>query len=252
MLDKLQKTEFRLKGFLHITEAFDLAIARQCAAFVLKQIDNPELDINRENGYVHIRESFSDEPFPSLWSEKLESCVDSLLGKDNYFPITEWGWFPISFPGFAPNEKVMPDVGWHIDGAPLQRLDDPEYAVVCLCLFTDIDAWGGGTLIEVASHKEVIRYMASADPHGKGVFHKDINEYMHGRLRRETVEINGKAGDIVLMNPYTWHCRGHNYSDRVRVICNSRCVMKRRMNLKSPHNVVEQSIAEAMTGYVNG
>ncbi len=250
MLNQLQKTEFLVNGFLQIKGAFDPAIARRCAAFVLEQIDDPELDVERENGYIHIKENFSDDPFSSLWNEKLESCVNSLLGENNYHAIAEWGWFPISFPGHAPNEILVPDEGWHIDGEPYQKLDDPEYALVCLCLFTDIDAWGGGTFIEVASHREVIHYMAAADPHGQGVSHKDINDYMHNRLRGETVEINGKAGDIVLMNPYTWHCRGHNYSSRVRVICNSRCVMKKRMNLKSPKNVVEQSIAEAMEDYV--
>jgi ectoine hydroxylase-related dioxygenase (phytanoyl-CoA dioxygenase family) len=205
------------------------------------------LDIDREDGYIHIRESFSGEPFAALWNEKLESSVDSLLGKDEYFPITEWGWFPISFPGHAPKEKRAPEKGWHIDGEPLQRLDDPEYAVICLALFTDIDRWGGGTFIEAGSHREVIRFMAEADPHGRGVPHQDINDYMQNRgSGGEVVEINGKAGDVVLMNPYIWHSRGHNYSDRVRVICNSRCVMKRRMNLKSPQNVVERSIAEVM------
>lgn len=246
MLNKLQKTEFLLNGFIKIKEAFSPVIARQCAEFVLEQIDDPELNIDRTDGYVHIKENFSDDPFPSLWNEKLESCVDSLLGKDNYFPITEWGWFPISFPGHAPDEKVVPDEGWHIDGEPLQRLDDPEYAVICLCLFTDIDAWGGGTFVEAGSHREVIRFMEAADPHGRGVSHQDINDYMHNRFRGEVIEINGRAGDVVLMNPYTWHCRGHNYSNRVRVICNSRCMMKRRLNLKSPKNVVEQSIIEAM------
>lgn len=246
MLNELQKTEFSLNGFIKIKEAFNPVVACQCADFVLEQIDDPELDIDREDGYIHIKECFSDDPFLSIWNEKFQSCVDSLLGKNNYHHGTEWGWFPISFPGYAPNEKVVPEVGWHIDGEPLQRLDDPEYAVICLCLFTDIDRWGGGTFIEVGSHKKVIRFMAAADPHGQGVLHQDINDYMHNRSRGEVVEINGKAGDLVLMNPYIWHCRGHNYSNRVRVICNSRRVMKKRMNLKSPQNVVEQSIAEAM------
>jgi len=247
MLNQRQKTEFLLNGFLHIKEAFNPVVARRCAEFVLEQIDDPELDIDRETGYAHIKENFSDDPFSTLWSEKLESCVDSLLGKNNYQAITEWGWFPISFPEHAPKEKVAPEEGWHIDGEPLQRLDDPEYAVICLCLFTDIDAWGGGTFIESASHKEVIRFMASSDLHGRGVPHQCINDYMQNRCSKgEVVEINGKAGDVVLMNPYTWHCRGHNYSNRVRVICNSRCVMKRRMNLESPQNVVEQSIVEVV------
>ena len=247
MINELQKTEFLLNGFLHIREAFNPVIARRCAEFVLEQIDNPELDIDRETGYVHIKESFSDKPFSGIWNEKMQHSVDSLLGENNYYPISDWGWFPVSFPGHAPDKKVVPETGWHIDGEDCQKLDDPEYAVICLCLFTDIDAWGGGTFIEVASHKQVIHYMATTDPHGRGVLHEDINNFMHGRLNKgETVEINGKAGDIVLMNPYAWHCRGHNYSNRVRIICNSRCVMKRRMNLQSPQNVVEQSIAEVI------
>jgi hypothetical protein len=253
MISEPQKTEFLHQGFLHITEAFDPLIAHQCAAFVLEQIDNPDLDIDREAGYVHIKEAFPTPPFPNIWNGKIQRCVDALLGENDYHPITEWGWFPVSFPGHAPNEMVAPEVGWHIDGEHCQRLDDPEYAVICLCLFTDVDAWGGGTFIEVASHKQVIRYMAGAGPSGRGVLHEDINDYMHGRpLRGEVVEISGKAGDIVFMNPYAWHCRGHNYSDRIRVICNSRCVMRRRMNLESPRNLVEQSIAEVLTDCFRG
>ncbi|MGI8468687.1 MAG: phytanoyl-CoA dioxygenase family protein [Pyrinomonadaceae bacterium] len=247
MLNQLQKAEFLHNGFLQVKKAFNPVIARQCAKFVLERIDDPELDIDREIGYIHIKENFSDDPFSGLWSKKLESCVDSLLGKSNYQAITEWGWFPVSFPGHAPKEKVAPEDGWHIDGEPLQQLDDPEYAVICLCLFTDIKAWGGGTFIETASHKDVIRFMAAAERRGRGVPHKSINDYMQNRrFKGETVEINGKAGDVVLMNPYTWHCRGHNYSNRARVICNSRCAMKRRMNLQSPQNVIERSIVEAM------
>ncbi len=248
MIGESQKISLLDHGFLHIREAFDPIVAHQCAEFVLEQIDDPNLDIVREAGYVHIQEAFSTGPFRNLWNEKIQQCVDDLLGKDNYHPITEWGWFPISFPGYAPAKRIVPAVGWHIDGEALHRLDDPEYAVICLGLFSDIDAWGGGTFIEVTSHKQVIRYMANSDPHGRGVPHDDINAYMQSRTDMgEVVEITGKAGDIVLMNTYTWHARGHNYSERIRIICNSRCVMKRRMNLTTPQNTVERSIAEAMT-----
>ena len=203
MFNKLQKKEFLLNGFIKIEEAFSPIIARQCADFVLEQIDDSELEIRREDGYIHIRENFADEPFPKLWTKKFESRIDSLLGKDNYFPITEWGWFPISFPGHAPKEKRPPETGWHLDGAPVQRLDDPEYAVICLCLFTDIDQWGGGTFIEAGAHREVIRFLADTDPDRRGVPHQDINDYMDSRDKKGTlVEINGKAGDVVLINPY--------------------------------------------------
>jgi len=111
MLNQRKKTEFLLNGFLHIKEAFNPVVAHRCAEFVLEQIDDPELDIDRETGYAHIKENFSDDPFSTLWSEKLESCVDSLLGKNNYQAITEWGWFPISFPEHAPKEKVAPEEG---------------------------------------------------------------------------------------------------------------------------------------------
>jgi hypothetical protein len=252
MLNELQKNEFLLKGFLGIKEAFDPAVAQQCARFVLEQIGNPELDIDRKDGYIHVKESFSTGPFQRIWNGRIQGCVDALLGVDNYHPITEWGWWPISFPGYAPDEKVVPSEGWHIDGEDYHKLDDPEYAIICLCLFTNINPWGGGTFVEVASHREVIHYMATQGPQGEGVLHQDINNYMQSRLRGDTVEITGAAGDVVLMNPYLWHCRGHNYSNQVRVICNSRCVMKRRMNLKLPQNVVERSIAEVMTDRAGG
>jgi len=252
MLNESQKAEFLFKGFLPITGTFSPAIAQQCAAFVLGQIDNPELDVDIGTGYVHIKESFSDGPFPSVWNQKIQDCVDSLLGEDNYHPITEWGWWPISFPGYAPDKRIEPREGWHIDGEGYQKLDDPAYAIICLCLFTDIEPWGGGTFLEVASHREVIRFMATRDPQGKGILHQDINDHMQSRLRGETIEVTGKAGDVVFLNPYMWHCRGYNYSNRVRVICNSRCVMKRRMNLKLPQNIVERAIAEAMKGCASG
>jgi hypothetical protein len=246
MLTAGELATFRDNGFVAIREAFPRQLALDCAAHILRVRDAPGLDREIIPGYVHLRENFDDGPFQHLWNQRLASAVDGLLEKGAYHLNPGWGWWPISFPGYAPSKKVEPEVGWHIDGEPLQRLGDPEYAVILLCLFSDIDRWGGGTFIEQGSYRKVVRFMHQRQQIVAQVPHSEINDFMHRQVRGPSVEVTGHAGDVILMHPYSWHCRGYNFSDRIRVVCNSRCILDRQFDLRSPQNVIETTIVNAI------
>jgi hypothetical protein len=246
MLSKREITDFCERGFVLVPQAIPGDRAQACREAVLSRLGEPGLDRVDQPGYVWIRDCFADGPFSGLWSPRLRESVDCLLGAGAYIPPTSWGWWPISYPGHSPSEHQEPSEGWHIDGDDRHSLDDPTRAVILICLFSDIAPWGGGTFVEIGSHRKVIRHIAKYEALAGAVPHQEVNDFMHGRERGACVEITGAMGDVVLMHPYAWHCRGHNYSSAVRVICNSRCVFGRRLNIRHPGNVLEESIAHAL------
>lgn len=237
--------EFVTRGFVVFRNAFDQQVAACCGESVLERCEDPALDIARETGYVHIKESFDGEPFSSIWTPRLATAIDTLLAPAAYIPPDVWGWWPISLPGFAKGPVRIPEIGWHIDGTnsgDRHRLNDRE-AVILLGIFTPIDTWGGGTFIEIGSHLDSLRAIVDERD---GIAHQDLNTLMNSRSQKgQVVEMTGQPGDMVIMHPLVWHCRGMNFGERTRIICNQDIALINPKNIETRPDALAIAIRSA-------
>ncbi|RLN59508.1 hypothetical protein BBJ28_00020261 [Nothophytophthora sp. Chile5] len=198
-------------------------------------------------------EIYTAEDAP-VWDEvltpRLKQAMNQLCGRDRWEDFG-CGWWMITFPDQA--ESPWEAAGkWHVDGAAYQHhLDSKESGLLAVFLFSDIAPGEGGTALSVGSHKWIARLLEKNEPRGmKG----GAVSFQARKFRRErVVEVNGKAGDVMLVHPFLLHARSKNLgqkgADSVRMMCNPNVRLHQKMNLNRPdgdYSPVEQAIVDAL------
>lgn len=221
--------QFIEEGYIVLREAFSRELAERLIPMVWSQLKlDPEDTSTWPGPMVMLRKVFEEEPFPQVYTPRYYSAVDFLCGAGRWRASKGVGHWPISLPGFAKPPWSPPEGGWHLDGnLDRWRVDCPGRALIGLELFTDIDPGDGGTAIRVASHRRAARILAEAESDGLAM------EDLISRLEAETqhlcvVEVNGRAGDVILMHPLTLHAGSPNINSRVRILAN------KPFNLRAP------------------
>jgi hypothetical protein len=138
--------------------------------------------------------------------------------------------------------------GWHKDGDFFRHfLDSPEQALLSLVLWTDMLPRGGGTFVAADSVPVVARYLAD---HPEGVLPGDFDYAELIGQCRDFVEMTGKAGDVVLLHPYTLHATSQNVLGVARIITNPPLALREPMNFNRPDpdgfSLVEQAVLRAL------
>ncbi|KAI9991154.1 hypothetical protein PInf_018786 [Phytophthora infestans] len=254
-LDHEAIRSFTRNGFVLLRGAFATSTAEKCRDLIWKRLaqDGITKDSSTWVERHGIPELFTAEDDP-VWGEvvtpRLQRAMDQLCGKDRWegFGL---GWWMITFPDQA--EPPWGAAGkWHVDGASYQHhVDSKESGLLVIFLFSDIGPGEGGTALSVGSHKWIARLLEKNEPSGmKG----GAVSYQARQFRRpEVAEVNGKAGDVMLVHPFLLHARSKNLGrkgvDSVRIMCNPNVRLRRKMKLKRPdgdYSPVEQAIVDAL------
>ena len=115
-------------------------------------------------------------------------------------------------------------------------------------LFTDVLPGAGGTFIAADSAKHVARWF-SQHPEGSHGLPGDETKRIIARCD-DFVELTGKAGDMVLMHPFTLHTVSINPTDRPRLITNPAPTLAEPMRFDravfEEHSLVEQYVLNAL------
>jgi ectoine hydroxylase-related dioxygenase (phytanoyl-CoA dioxygenase family) len=195
-----------------------------------------------------------DEKHGDIWKQvltpKLLKAVDQLCGKDRWEKFG-CGWWMITFPNFA--EDPWDAAGkWHVDGASYQHhLNSKESGLLMIFLFSDIDKTEGGTALSVSSHKDIARLLQRNEPAGmKG---GAVSYHARKFTRKNVVEVNGQAGDVMLTHPFLLHARSKNLGKKglnsVRFMCNPNVGLKEEMQLyreDGNYSPVERAILDSL------
>lgn len=185
-----------------------------------------------------------------MLTPKVHHAVDQLCGKDSWEEFG-CGWWMITFPNQA--EPPWDAAGkWHVDGASYQHhIDSKESGLLAIFCFSDVAATEGGTALSAGSHVPIARLLEKNEPRGLkgGAVSFNARKFP----RRRVVEVNGEAGDIMLVHPFLLHARSKNLGekgvDSVRIMCNPNIRLHRRMNLNradGAYSPVEQAIVNAL------
>jgi hypothetical protein len=167
--------------------------------------------------------------FNLMATREVCEALDDLLGLAGWQPPSTWGLPLVTFA--APGaEWTVPSAGWHVDSY------GPEHdlpGVTVFVFLTPVAERGGGTVVLSGSHRLFNRYIAttgtwrpaevraalaarhpwlrdlwSEDRHAAPTAMGDgaMLDGVHVRVR----ELTGRAGDVVLMHPRTFHTAAPN------------------------------------------
>jgi hypothetical protein len=220
VLTERQVDEFMSDGCTMLRGAFARELVPSCQQLVWERIGlSQERPQEWPRPMAHLQEGLHEGPFANIWNQRLQGAFDDLLGHGRYHPVTHFGWWPVSFPGFAEPPWRPPVDGWHIDGIQFHHhLDSKDQGLLPIFLFSDIAPGDGGTAVALGSHRAAARILAAAEPAGLSL--QDLIARMATRPRDRVVECTGEAGDVMLLHPFMMHARSDNVGDRVRFICN--------------------------------
>jgi hypothetical protein len=174
--------------------------------------------------------------------------MDDLLGPGRYRPLTGFGWWPISFPGFDQPPWRPPQVGWHVDGQHFHhRLDASDQGLLPLFIFSEIQPGDGGTAYLEGSHATTARVLHAAEPVGLDPIAVS-SQAAAAADKSRAVEGTGQPGDVLLLHPFMVHARSPNTGSRVRFICNPCVGLHERIRVEpgAERTPLELSIIRAL------
>ncbi|MES4792449.1 MAG: hypothetical protein C4321_05200, partial [Chloroflexota bacterium] len=233
---------------------------------------------------VHIKEAYSEPVFQACNTERLADVVEDLVGRGRWRSRGQpgnWGWWPVNFALGADQPWDVPTSGWHYDGQHFRHfVDAPDQGLLLLCVFSEVQPQGGGTLVAEGSHWLTARVLAQ---HPDGMEHQEVLRLipqthpwlaeLMGRVppanssesRRErfmerthhdpdgtalrVVETTARPGDVFLCHPFLYHAPSQNHRREPRFMCNRTTPLKERMQLNRPdgdYSPVEISIRMAL------
>ncbi|CAH0521767.1 unnamed protein product [Peronospora belbahrii] len=242
-------------GFVLLSGAFSSSTAQKCRELIWQRLaqDGITKDSStwvERHGIAELYTMEDNLVWADVITPRLKRALDQLCGP-NQWEDFGLGWWMITFPGQA--EPPWDAAGkWHVDGASYQHhVDSRESGLLAIFLFSDIGPCEGGTALSVGSHKEIAKLLKKNEPRGMkgGAVSYQARQFR----RREVVEVNGKAGDVMLVHPFMLHARSKNLGQKgvesVRIMCNPNVRLHRKMNLNRPDgnfSPVEQAVVDAL------
>lgn len=247
-----QAEHFLERGFVTVHGAFDAADARQWLddAWIRFGYDRHDPGTWAEKRiHLSARSHVDARTFaPPAWRSAME-----LSGGENRVRLPwKWGDSFIANLGVGNDRPWQPPSpaagGWHKDGDFFRHfLDSPEQALLTFVLWTDMLPKGGGTFVAADSVPVVARFLAE---HPEGVLPRDFDYAALIGQCHDFVEMTGKAGDVVLLHPYTLHATSQNVLGVSRLITNPAMALREPMNFNRPDpddfSLVEQAVLRGL------
>jgi hypothetical protein len=186
-----------------------------------------------DNGIIeltHTRSAFLHDIAPRAWK-----AVTQLAGGEDRIAVQSIR------DDFNLNTQTVPErewlpanrqtTGWHIDGDYFKRfLDSPEQGLLCLILWSDVDAKEGGTFLACDSIGKVAKLLLNSshglDPRPFSMLYKECADF---------VEVTGGAGDVVLCHPFMIHAPSPKTGNSVRLLTNPVISLLEPMQFNRPN-----------------
>lgn len=223
--------QFNEDGFLMLRGIFDRKLAQSIVPLVWKEMEELE---DAPETWTHpvriIKKVLQDLPIDEILTARYRAAVDDLCGAGKWETNLGVGYWVNIFP--EPNSSTLrpQTTDWHIDPkADGQDPSSPDLGLSAMEYFTDIDPGGGGTAIRVGSHRQVARiaarahFLLTAD---------ELSERAYSFIEHlPIVKITARAGDVLVMHPFTMHASTSNITRHVRIAANRPISLFEAMNL---------------------
>lgn len=168
VLTNAQVEQFMELGWVKVEEAFPREKALSAQQVIWEQVEKRGVLQNDKSTWtqemVRINEGFDTPEFRDCNTEKLQDAIEDLVGEGRWRyrgdPV-HWGWWPVNFSLGGDKPWDVPTAGWHYDGQHFRHyVDSWEQGLLCLCIFSDVQPQGGGTVVAEGSHKVIAKILA--------------------------------------------------------------------------------------------
>jgi hypothetical protein len=247
VLSEEEVEHFVEKGYVIVRNAFSRNTAKKLEDIVWSLLPEDPIDRStwNRNG-AEIQRVIKSSVVGEMFTERYLGSVRDLIGGDWYTNWDTFGWIPVRFPGFMLEPWTPPIKGWHVDGMNFQhRLTSKELGLAGMEFYTDILKDGGGTALQVGSHKYVGRLLSEA--RAKGISYQKLFELSNEPNAFSVEQAFGQAGDVLWMHPFLIHARGPNVKDQVRIAGNRTISLKEDLCISKDNqdcSVLEWSISQ--------
>jgi hypothetical protein len=110
-----------------------------------------------------IAENYNGSPFDECATARLADAISDLIGSGRWIAEREigwWGWWPVNFAVGADQVWDVPADEWHVDmRSEGSTATSPDQGLLVICLFSELGARGGGTLVCEGSHQIAARLL---------------------------------------------------------------------------------------------
>ena len=165
VLSDAQIQQFITHGWTKLEAAFSPEVAAPCVDFLWDKL--VDRGIRRDDQatwkqpMAFIAENYDTPPFAHCATPRLDQAVTELVGDGRWHAqgkVGWWGWWPVNFGVGADQPWDVPSDEWHFDSPPPARyITSGEQGLLTICLFSELESRGGGTLIAEGSHRLVAR-----------------------------------------------------------------------------------------------
>src|SRR5690242_12223206 len=237
-LSQAEVRRFVEDGYLIVRRAFSGELARQLVPIVWSELEIDEQDRSTwKTAAVMLKKILERPPFPQVYSERYRNAVDELCGRGRWSAGLGVGHWLVLLPGFAKPLGGIRDNVWHVDiSLEDPHIDAPEFGLLNVELFSDVDPGGGGTAIRVGSHAHVARIIQTARELRRKGKRDYCRRILSATKHLPVIEATGQAGDVLMMHPFTVHAVNANLRDRARIAAVKLIRIDGPLNLKSATN----------------
>ncbi len=236
---------------VHLPGAFSRDLAEEWVAETFRRLEIDEHDPETWPSKASFPTPPLEIPLPKLAPKAWQLICEILGGHDAVDPrsIGIVNKFSFNFKRGADERWRRPSrrrPGWHKDGWFFRHfIDSPEQALLVLLVWRDILPRSGGTFYSPDSVRHIARALRR---HPEGLHHgHQWNKYIHRCWNFK--EVTAKAGDILILHPFTLHTSSNNPSGRIRVMHNKCISLKQPMCFDRPdgrYSPLERSILKAL------
>lgn len=258
-----QVEHFLTRGYVHLRECFSRKIAKKMTDHAFERLGFDRDDPSTwKNTYISMPPSMKFNPAklsPRAWG----AACDLVGGEERIWPgcLGYWGNNFVANLGHGADSPWDPPTsprvdGWHKDGDWFHHfLDSPEQALLPIFIWSDIEHKGGGTFLAVDSVPVVARLLAE---HPEGVVPQALGNQpvdmpsIRSLISqcKDYVELTGRAGDVVLVNPFMLHSASQNHLGVPRFISNPALSILEPMNFNRDNpnefSIMERAILHAL------
>lgn len=222
--------EFVEKGFLLLRGVFSAKLAAQIVPLVWKEMAEAAEEPTTWTQPIRIvKKVLDDLPIDEILTPRYRASLNDLCGSGKWETNLGVGYWVNLFPEVLSPSRRPQAIDWHIDiKTDASNHNSPDLGLTVMEYFTDIDPGGGGTALRVGSHRTIARLAAAAEFRLSA---DELSERAFGPTAHlPEVQVTARAGDVLLIHPFTLHASSSNITQRVRIAAN------RPISLFEPRN----------------
>ena len=239
--------EFIENGFLMLRGIFDRRLAQSVVPLVWNEmtelVDEP---FTWTQPIRIVEKVLGSLPIDEILTERYCGSLDDLCGSGKWETNRGVGYWVNIFPQAPASHLPCRPLDFHIDTKTSADPNAANLGLVAVEFFSDVEIGGGGTGIRVGSHRYVARIAADTG------FQANDDEVglraLGPTAHLPVVQVTARAGDVLLMHPFTLHGSSSNITKQVRIAANRPISLFEPMNFCRPDSNMYSPVEWAVIG----